>query len=94
MSNQTVTVQVDKDDAITANLARAVLVGEMALQVLTCLIVVEMLDRGALTYKIAWHWKRWTAKAKAQLERDREFRSSLGRMLYEVHEIEKGANHG
>ena len=94
MGNQSVTVQVDKDDAITANLARGVLVAEIAFQVLTCIVVLEMLDKGRLTYKAAWYWRRWTAKAKAQAARDRELRRELGRLLFDISEFEKGASHG
>lgn len=94
MPKQEVTLQVDRDDRVTTNLARALVVAEIASQVVVCLVVLEMLEHGAISYKVAWHWKRLSAKYRDKARREREYRTSLAFMLYEVDEIEKkGADH-
>lgn len=55
-------IEVDVDDEITRQLARFLLVAEIASQVLTCYLVIEMVERGQLSYLISWHWRRWKAR--------------------------------
>lgn len=55
-------VVVDADDDTTRQLARLLLACEIASQVLTCYLVLEMIERGQLTYLISWHWRKWKEK--------------------------------
>jgi hypothetical protein len=94
MTERSVTMHVDSEDGITTNLARILLVTEIAAQVLACFIVLEMIEHGGITYKIAWHWQKLRRRYESQLENERGFKRSLGRMLYEVDQIEKGSTNG
>lgn len=87
-------LKLDRDDRTTTHLARLLLVSEIAVQVLGCLVVFDMLEHGALTYKAQWHLKRLRDKATKRRQGEEEWRKSLGRMLYEAAEIiDKGADH-
>lgn len=94
MPTREVSLKLDRDDRTTTQLARTLLVTEIAVQILGCLVVLDMLEHGAVTYKAKWYFERWRDKASARRGKEIEYRKSLGRMLYEASEIiEKGAEH-
>lgn len=81
--------QVDESDKMTANLARLLLVMEIASQALACFMVLEMVERGKLTYLINWHWQQWKRRREDEMKRSRDWHLALGRMLFEAERIVK-----
>lgn len=86
MANQSVVVETDDD--LTRQLARFLLIAEIASQVLTCYLVVEMVERGQLSYLISWHWRRW----KAKYERERSVAKQARFVMWEAHKILEESN--
>lgn len=83
-AGQSMTLAVDESDTVTTNLARVLLACEIAAQVLTCFIVVEMMAHGSLSYKVDWYMAKAKAKLNERRQSERMWRQSLGRMFFEV----------
>lgn len=82
------------DDAITRQLARALLVCEIAAQVLACYLVVEMAAHGQVGYLLRWHLERWKRKLRDADTRRRTYHLAYNQMLFEANTILREADHG
>lgn len=87
-------LDVADDDTITTNLARVLLVCEIAAQVLAVFMVAEMMGHGSLGYKIDWYMKKARQKLESYRAEQRTWRRSLGLMLYEAQRTLEESQHG
>lgn len=71
-----------EDDAATRALAQMLLATQIAAQVATCFLLVEMVQHGAISYRLAWYWQKY----KAAREMKRKFRDP-GYVIWEAEEI-------
>jgi hypothetical protein len=86
--------EVDPEDKVTTALARALLAAELVTQLLTAFMILEMVERGQITYKLAWHWRSWRARVRASEQGERAWRKDLGAMFYDAERTLRGAPHG
>lgn len=75
------------DDHATRQLARVLLAAEIMSQLAAVYMVFEMIEHGALSYQLNWHWqqlkKRWAEERNAE----RQLRRDIGRVLFEAQRV-------
>lgn len=92
MNPESVVIDVGEDRA-ALSLARVLLVCQIASQVLACYMLVEMVERGQLSAKASWYWRRWRQQVRERQVADHEWRLAVGETLFQAEQIVKeGAN--
>lgn len=59
------------------------IIAEIAAQIATVYVVVDMVEHGALNMKLAWYWKQW----KARYDAERQFRNDLRYALWQARKV-------
>jgi hypothetical protein len=89
MADRTVNIDVGADPS-SVRLARALLIAELATQLMAAWMIVDMVERGKLSYRLAWHWGQLRERARARAVQERRIRIEIGRVLYEAERVLNG----
>lgn len=87
MANNYVSLSMDKDDRTTRNLARAVLLAELGVSIMSAFVVADYLNNGSFAYTAKWHFDRWKARYEAEVKKRRSYRVAVGEVLLQAESL-------
>ena len=84
MAQHTTIVMDTAEDASGRRMAKALLLAEIAVQVMTVWMLADMLVPDDLTYRLRWHWRRLRMRWRWQVRIEAQVWSSLPTMWMQV----------